>query len=359
MNPVDRKFEMVASVAARDMQVYNHLMTVAVLPGLSKLWIVRFAAAHKTPPKSEYVLAGSTLLPIRWAKYLWHCVRLGRRKEVVAFINFNPLPYGLIALLAGWICRKPVHLGFIGSDWFKYAKHGWGRPFLPLLRRADFFTVTGEIMRSEMIEWGFPADRIRVLIHSIDLDAFQINKPDEAEFDFIFVGQLIPRKRVDTILDAFAGVVKVHPKARLCILGGGPLEEELRQQVKSLGLEDVVTMPGLVKEVPPWVGKSRVLVMASDYEGFPFAMVESMCSGLPPITTPVGTIGDFIEDGKNGRLFPIGDVGALKRLMLEVMDDPEHFHRLRAEALKIRDKMAYDEAAKIWTEWLENIVPHH
>lgn len=350
-----RKFEIVCSIAARDMQVYNHLMPIAILPVVSHLWIVRFEAAHKTPPKSNYVIAASRFRPVRWIQYLGHCLRLGRRKEVIAFVNFNPLPYGLIALLAGWVCRKPVHLGFIGSDWFKFAKHGWGRPFLPLLRRADFYTVTGEIMRREMVEFGFDADRIHVLMHSIDLEAFQINDPDQAAFDFIFVGQLIPRKRVDTIIDAFAEVTKSRPDARLCILGGGPLEQELIRQVDRLGIAHAVTLAGMVEEVPPWIHNSRVLVMASDYEGFPFAMVEAMCCGLPPITTPVGTVGDFINHGENGMLFPIGDSRALARLMLLVLEDPPVYQRLRKNALIIRERFDYATASELWEDWFRKI----
>lgn len=351
MSETSKKFEVVASIAATDMLVYNYLMPVAIHPELSKLWIVRYARPHKTPRNSEFVIAESRFRPVRWMKYLWHCVRLGRRREVLAFVNFNPLPYGLIALLAGRICGKPVHLGFIGSDWFKNAKHGWGRPFVPLLRRADFFTATGDEMRREMIEWGFDPERIRVLIHAIDLEAFEVGDPDRAEFDFTFVGRLIPLKRVDTILDAFAEVAKTRPEARLCIVGGGPLEEELRQRAANHGLGESVTFAGQVQDVPAWLARSRSLIIASEHEGFPFVIVEAMCSGLVPVSTPVGTVGDVVEDDENGLYFPVGDSGALARVMERLLDDPELRRRLRAEALKMRERFSYDVALRVWTDW--------
>lgn len=359
MGAKPEKFEIVASIAATDMLVYNYLMPVALHPDLSKLWIVRYGATHKTPRNGEFVIAASRFLPIRWIKYLWHCVRLGRRPEVLAFVNFNPLPYGLIALLAGWICGKPVHLGFIGSDWFKNAKGGWGRPFLPLLRRADFFTATGEVMRREMVEWGFDADRIRILVHSIELDAFQVGDPERAEFDFIFVGRLIPLKRVDTIIDAFAEVLKTRPGARLCIVGGGPLEGELREQVRSLGIGDSVTFAGQVKNVPDWLAKSKSLIIASEHEGFPFVIVEAMCSGVVPISTPVGTVADVLEDDRNGFFFPVGEAPALARVMLRLLDDPELHSCLRAEALKMRERFSYEVATRVWDQWFERLrAPH-
>lgn len=355
MTRESQKFEIVASIAATDMLVYNYLMPVALHPDLSKLWIVRYESAHKTPRNGEFVIAGSKFLPIRWIKYLRHCLRLGRRREVLAFVNFNPLPYGLIALLAGWICRKPVHLGFIGSDWFKNAKRGWGRPFLPLLRRADFFTATGEVMRQEMIEWGFDADRIRILVHSIELEAFRIGDPDRAEFDFIFVGRLIPLKRVDTIIDAFAEVLKTRPDSRLCIVGGGPHENPLRDQVRALGIEDSITFAGQVEDVPDWLARSKSLIIASEHEGFPFVIVEAMCSGVVPVSTPVGTVGDVLEEGRNGFFFPVGESPALARVMLRLLDDPELRDRLRTEALKLRDRFSYEMATRVWDEWFTRL----
>lgn len=348
-------YEIVCCMAAKDMQVYNHLMPIALHPEVDRLWVVRHERAHKAIPKTEYAIAQSPILPIRLLKALWQCIRAGRRPEVLAFVTFNPLPYGLIAQLAGWLCRKPVHHGFIGPDWFHYAKRGWGRPFLPVLRRGDFFTTTGEGMRREMVYYGFDPHRIKVLLHSIDLHAFEVNDPESADFDFIFVGQLIPRKRVDTILDAFARVVKQRPQARLCVLGGGVSENDLRDQAHRLGLDSSVEFPGLVHDVPPYVRRARSIIIASDDEGFPFALVEGMSSGLVPISTPVGTVTDFVRDGENGFIFPVGDDEALSRIMLRLIDDPELHRRLRNQALEIREHVGYEAMTKLWGEWFEQL----
>ncbi len=335
---------------------YNHLAPIGEHSSVSRLWIVRPNIIERGQIlNAEYLLVSDKLTLWRLVQMLWASLRIGRRKEVKAFISFNPFPYGLIQLPAAVLFKKPIHFGFIGTDWYRHAMGRLGWLLRPLIRRADFVTVTGSRMRRQMIDYGIEEERITILPHAIDVDNYQVNEPASVTYTCIFVGQLIERKRVDIILSAFARVVDDHPEARLCIVGEGPQSQQLQGLALDLGIENSVDFVGFQPNVQLYVVNSKIMVMASDREGLPFAMIEGMCSGLVPVTTPVGTIEDLITDGENGLLFNQGDVDGMTDSICRLLDDPALYNRLRANALQLRDDYGFAAATAVWDSWLNSL----
>ncbi|OVE73730.1 hypothetical protein BVX94_03110 [bacterium B17] len=346
------KFEVVCCLGLGDAQVYNHLMPIANHPMVSKLWIVRTRKSETGEiPNSEYVLIPDVWKPLRLLNMLKQCRRLARRREVGAFVSFNPFPYGLISSMAASRSGKPVHFGLIGSDWYRDAKSGVGGFARKRLSKGSFFTVTGKGMREEMIADGFDGDKIRVLPHSIDLDAYPLADPAKSDYAAIYVGKLIKLKRVDTIIQAFERVVAAHPDAKLCIVGRGPLEGELKSLAISLGLEKNIDFVGYQNNVQPYLSRAKVNIIASSREGFPFSLVEGICSGVIPIATPVGTIPDKIQDDENGLIFPHDDSAALASCILRLLDEPDTCKRIRENVIMMRDEFSYNAAVEIWDSW--------
>lgn len=349
-------FEIVVCLNLTDALAYNYLMPIAKHPLISRLWIIRPRKGdYGEIQKANYCLASSPIKIGRFFKMFCHCLRLGHRKEVRAFISFNPIPYGLIAMLAARLYGKPLHFGFIGSDWYRDVKGPLGFVLLPFLRLADFFTVTGERMRKEMIFQGFDPQTVVTLPHSIDISRFHTNSPTKKKYTFIFIGQLIQRKRVDLILQAFKQVLNKHPDVIFCIVGDGPLSDLLKNQAKKLGISRAVKFTGYTTEVQHYLKQARIAVMASEMEGFPFALVEAMCSGLVPISTPVGTIPDLIINEKNGLLVPQDDPNSLALAMSRLYIDNELYNRLRENVLLNISHFSYENATMIWDSWLRSI----
>src|SRR6185503_10898376 len=81
------------------------------------------------------------------------------------------------------------------------------------------------------------------------------------------VGRLIEQKDHATLLRAFAAVTAEHPRARLAILGGGPLEGELRRLAAALGIEHAVVLPGRTS-IRDWLARADVFAHTSRWEGF-------------------------------------------------------------------------------------------
>lgn len=349
-------FEVVCCVALGDAQVYNHLMPIARNPLISKIWIIRHRKSGTGHiPKAEYILVSDKCKPLRWLQMRKHCMRLARKQEVKAFISFNPIPYGLIAASAAKKYNKQMHYGFIGSDWYRDVKSMFWSWSIPTIKEGSFFTVTGNDMGKELIESGFDSSKIAILSHGIDLDNYTVSDPDKAEYDCIFVGQLIHRKRVDVILRAFGKVAAAHPDAKLCIVGDGPLKEQLKKLTYKLKINHAVNFAGYVKNVQPYFADARINVIASFREGFPFSLVEGICCGLVPVSTPVGTIANFIQNDKQGLLFPESDVDALAKCINTLIDDKNKYNRLRNNTIKMREEFSYDKASMIWNKWLSQL----
>jgi len=346
-------FEIVCCLELGDSTICHHLKGIALHPLVSRLWIVRSRrSSYAEITKSEYVLAESGCKPIRWLQMRRHCLRLGQRPEVKAFVSFNPIPYGLIAYQAARRYNKPIHFGFIGSDWYRDVKGKWGPWLLPTLRKGDFFTTTGGQMRTELMEHGFAENKIRVLPHCVDLDHYPVADPGRARYSCVFIGRLIPLKRVDLILHAFAQVVKKHPRARLCIVGEGPLEGELKKLTADLGLVQAVDFTGQVADVQPYLADARMVLIASDREGFPFSLVEGIASGVVPVTTGVGTIPDMLTDGQNCLMFAKDDSRALADCIGKLLDDQAKYELIRKNVIQLRSSFSYDRATEVWDAWL-------
>jgi glycosyltransferase involved in cell wall biosynthesis len=103
------------------------------------------------------------------------------------------------------------------------------------------------------------------------------------------------------------------------IAGGGPLLSPLRDSVKRLGLQDLISLPGPIEDMPAWYCTLDAVVVPSDYEACSNVILEAMASGLPVVATDVGYTRELLDNGAAGLIVPRGDakaiVCALKKLM--------------------------------------------
>jgi glycosyltransferase involved in cell wall biosynthesis len=350
------KIEIVSCLQLEDSQVCYHLTPLALHPRVARVWIVRSRpSAYASVPKAEYRLAPAPLKPLRWLQMARHCRALARRPAVRAFVSFNPFPYGWIGGTAARRAGKAVHYGFIGSDWYLYAGSRLRRLLLPRVSAASLITATGAAMRAEMIDAGLAPARIAVLPHAVDLARYTPGDPAHARYTAVYVGKLVPAKRIETILDAFARVHAHRPAARLALVGRGPAEAALRARARRLGIDAAVEFTGFVADVAPILAAARFNIIASQQEGFPFALVEGICCGAIPITTPVGTIPDHLRDGDTAVFFPVGDAGALATRLLRLLDDDRACRALRENVLRLRPTFGYDHATRAWDPWLRTL----
>lgn len=350
-------FELVCCAAMHDSLLYHHLMPLAMNPRVDRILVVRHRPCEFGEiPKTEFVLVPDRPRPLRWLRMLQHCIRLARRPSVRAIVSFNPFPYGLLATPAARLTNKPIHYALIGCDLNVHLQSFVGKFVLPQLRRASLVTVPGPTFKTQAVAADIPADRIHTIRHVVDLEHFVPAATALHTPSLIAVGDLLPLKRFDTLINALPRVVATCPDTRLTFLGDGPERGRLEALAQTLGVSRSVEFAGRVADIRPYLQRASVFVCTSEREGFPRALSEAIASGLVPVTTPVGTIPDYLENGTNGLLFPVNDADALADAVTSLFADSEYFMSIRGNVLQLRDSFGYDSATSVWDQWLSSLA---
>ncbi|GGK68939.1 glycosyltransferase family 4 protein [Streptomyces flaveus] len=150
----------------------------------------------------------------------------------------------------------------------------------------------------------------------------------------VAAGRLIPVKRYDRLVSAFAEVAAEHPGWTLRIYGRGPRKARLREQIERLGLSDRAFLMGPVSPIETEWAKGAIAAVSSDMESFGMTIVEAIHCGVPVVATdcPHGP-GEIITDGQDGLLVPLsGDVDAFADGLKRLVADPELRRKMAASA---------------------------
>ena len=156
------------------------------------------------------------------------------------------------------------------------------------------------------------------------------------------VGRLVKQKGFDRLLQAWRRVCDDFPNWRLCVIGAGPDEAELK------GLADTLDIQASVQFVPPVKGLAAVYrhadlyAMSSRAEGFPMVLLEAMAAGLPAVRF-AGTGPDvIIRNGTDGFLVKQNHTDQLAAKLAELMADEEKRSRFGAQARAVVERFSLD-----------------
>jgi UDP-D-galactose:(glucosyl)LPS alpha-1,6-D-galactosyltransferase len=196
------------------------------------------------------------------------------------------------------------------------------------LNEADcHLAISGDIAEDIRAFLPQQRDRVFTIYNGIDVDSASL-MPRAVTPTFLYVGRLTfdDQKRVNDILHALA---KLHGDFKAKIIGEAPKlrpghKEQLHTLARELNLTDRIEWLGWQSE--PWkaAGSASALILASAHEGFPMILLEATSRGIPCISSDCKSgPSEIIEEGRNGWLFPVGDVDKLAALMQQVIDRPE------------------------------------
>jgi glycosyltransferase involved in cell wall biosynthesis len=145
----------------------------------------------------------------------------------------------------------------------------------------------------------------------------------------VFLGDLLPRKGAFDLVEAWPRVLERFPETRLVLAGLGDAEG-LAARAEELGVGHRVELPGWVElpEKRRLLGEATLFVLPSHIEGVPISLLEAMASGLPSVVTPVGGILDAVTDESEALVVPVGDVAAIARGVIRILESPELARRL-------------------------------
>ncbi len=286
---------------------------------------VEVLALHKKP--------GNDLF---FHRRLWRELRR-RRPSILHTRNLPTLECVVTGRFAG--VRARVH-GEHGRD--VYDLHGKNRRY-NALRRAirrlvtHYITVSDDLAKWLAADIQVPEDRISQIYNGVDSERFHPRSgprprvlPEGFATDdtivFGTVGRMQAVKHQTLLARAFVALCKGAPdlgaRARLILVGDGPLRSECEKIVRDAGLAARVWLPGERNDVAECLRALDVFVLPSLGEGISNTILEAMSSGLPLVATAVGGNPELVLDGVSGQLVPSDEVDPMTAAMARYLQEP-------------------------------------
>lgn len=210
-----------------------------------------------------------------------------------------------------------------------------------VLKSADLILTQSYHTKQQVIEnIGISGSKTEVLPFPIDTTKYTPSEEVDND-EILFVGRInAPRKNTSLLLKAFAQVLEEVPEAELTLVGENP-NKELQSLITELGLQSSINIEGRVPDVLPYYQRASVFALPSNQEGLGIVGLEAQSCGTPVVSTRCGGPGDYVIDGENGFLVPIGDANALAKSLTTILTDTE----LRAEFEERSREMAISNYA--------------
>lgn len=164
--------------------------------------------------------------------------------------------------------------------------------------------------------------KIFVVRNGIDTEAFRYAPLSFSGAAVILsIGSLFPVKRLDRLLGAARALKKRRLAFSLKIVGDGPLQAKLEEQICAMDLADNTSLVGCSDDIPALLSSSTFLVHTSESEGLPNVIMEAMACGRAVVATDVGDVSYLVQDGVNGFLVAPDDSEALVDRIASLIKD--------------------------------------
>jgi len=258
-------------------------------------------------------------------------------------------------LLSAALCASKRYAAIAYGNDYLAAQNRWHRPlFNALLSGAHPLITISQANAWRLRALGIP----NPVIIPPGTDPVRFSPPPQeppGPPTLLTVGRLVPRKGVDTVLQALPLLLSEFPRLRYLIVGDGPDRPRLEALARDLGIASAVEFSGRVPDeaLPQVYQRTHLFVMpvreeqeGISIEGFGIAYLEASASGLPVIAGRSGGAAEAVRDGVTGIVVPPDDLGALADALLRLLHDPELRRRMgQAGRRWVEEEMNWDRAA--------------
>jgi len=188
-------------------------------------------------------------------------------------------------------------------------------------------------------------DRLSVMYDAVEMAKFQaLSNRQLLDKEFpvckgkrkvACIAALVDHKDIPTYIRMVHYVVEVLNKKdfHFFIIGGGALEQDIREMIAAYRLGDFVTMTGRREDIPQVLQSLDYFVFTSKMEGFGSTILEVMAAGVPVIATKAGAAAEVLEHRKNAMLSNIGDEVALGNALLDLANDEQFSNSITRQAV--------------------------
>lgn len=283
-----------------------------------------------------------------------------RMSEVAAYYKLDLLhvhyaiPHSISAYLARQMLAERNHrLPFVttlhGTD---ITLVGLDHSYLPITRfgidQSDGVTAISNYLRERTVQEFHVKREIEVIPNFVNCDVYtplseEARREGRAQFAepgekiLLHLSNFRPVKRAVDVVEVFARVSRALP-ARLLLVGDGPDRSQTEWLARRLKIQDRIHFLGKQAGVSDLLPLADLTVMPSELESFGLAALESMACRVPAIATAVGGVPELIEDGVNGRLFPVGDVESMAQAAIELLTDDSKYTAMANAARQTAQK---------------------
>jgi glycosyltransferase involved in cell wall biosynthesis len=245
-----------------------------------------------------------------------------------------------------------------------------GERLADLVARAtvDVLVANSEAVKADVVaREHVPGGRIRVIHNGVEIPAplppdarRRLRERWCATDDTIVIGCVAnykPHKGLEAVIRAAVAVRARAPGIRVVLVGEGKHRAALEALIAALDAPELVLLNGAEHEARDVYGAFDIAVHASEAEGLPNVVLEAAAAGLPIVATAAGGTVEIVDDGRTGRLVPIGDVPALTAALLELIEDPELRARFGASArADVAVRFGVDRMVEEFTQLYEDIA---
>lgn len=198
-------------------------------------------------------------------------------------------------------------------------------------------------------------DHLQVLTNPVTIDSSSYDYfLSKKQKEIIYMGRIdYNQKRVYRVVDTWAKLESVFPDWKLTIVGDGTARKDIEKQVKEYGLQRV-SFEGF-QQPKPYYERASILMLTSEYEGFPLVLAECMSFGVvPAVYGSYSAVYDIVNDGVNGIVFPYNKEGFsaedAARRMERIMADETIYKNMAKKAIETSKRYSVNEIYKSWKE---------
>ena len=217
-----------------------------------------------------------------------------------------------------------------------------------VLSRANAIVAPSGYLVDVFREFGLKAMVVPILV---DLSQFRYRERNPLRPHLVCTRGFSAYYSVDVVVRAFAEVKKTYPDARLDLVGGGPLEGEVRKLVMDLKLTGV-NFAGIAsrQNIGKCYDQADIFINASWLDNMPVSIIEAYGAGTPVVTTSPESIPYLVEHERTGLLSAVGDEKALAANVIRLLRDPALASRLAENAYQESRKYTWDTVREQWVE---------
>lgn len=223
-----------------------------------------------------------------------------------------------------------------------------------VLARADRIVAPSGYLVDVFREFGLKAV---VVPNLVDLSQFRYRERKPLRPHLVCTRGFSEYYSIDVVVKAFAKVRAQYPEARLDLVGGGPLEGQVRQQVSEMNLAGVHFMGVASRsEIGKHYDEADIFINASWLDNMPVSVIEAFGAGTPVVSTSPESMPYLVEHERTGLLSKVGDENALAANVIRLLHEPELAAALARNAYEESRKYTWAAVRGQWVQLYNGLV---